>query len=111
MVLERDLAAAEGARNFLAERVGRSRSTIVGGWDPVTGEVVAACADQLGCGEDAVVRALGLPNWLVQFTEAVRVRPGKLLKVPVCVRCQSRYLQSQFPPGTTYSPGGLWSAP
>lgn len=49
---------------------------------------------------------LGIPQEEVGFTEAVRPRTGE--QVPVCIRCQEKYDQSQFPLGTDYEPGGRW---
>lgn len=42
----------------------------------------------------------------IQFTEAIRPRTGK--QVPVCIKCQEKYGQNQFPEGTLFDPLGRW---
>jgi RHS repeat-associated protein len=95
------LAQARLARDDLAGQVGAGKATVTGGYDPVTGRVVAGMnSNPIGCAEDDVVRQLAIPREDVRFTEAIRPRNGE--QVPVCIRCQGQYGADQFPPGTRF---------
>lgn len=101
-------SAAVAARDAKAAEVGRARATVVGGYDPETGEVVAGCSSNpVGCAEDDVTRQLGGDPSVPRFTQAVRPRTGE--PIPVCARCQGTYVPGQFPPGTLFTPGGPWT--
>jgi hypothetical protein len=103
------LESAREARDELAGQVGRQKATVTGGYDPMTGRVVAGCSSNpVGCAEDDVVRQLGIDPHEVRFTEATRPRTGA--EVPVCRNCQEKFDRSQFPPGTRGQSGGRWDS-
>lgn len=98
------------ARNKLLDEVSRlgvgSRpETVIGGYNTVTGQVIARACGRGPCAEDYLVEALGGDKSVVKFTRALRVREwraGKVSEQPVCLRCQGKYEHDQFPRGTDF---------
>ncbi|MEV4603493.1 RHS repeat-associated core domain-containing protein [Amycolatopsis sp. NPDC049253] len=101
------LQEARAARDGRAAEVGASKATVTGGYDPATGRVVSGCnRNPTGCAEQDVERQLGIDPKDVRFTEALRPRTGR--EVRICWSCQARYDRSQFPDGVGYDPDGPW---
>lgn len=101
------LSAARLARDAKAAEVGRAKAAVSGGYSR-DGRVVAGCSSNpLGCAEDDVARQLGGDPRTIKFSETTRPRTGD--QVPICPRCQGKYDQSQFPPGTKFDPRGPWA--
>ena len=85
----------------------RKVTTVVGGVDVRTGEVMVGIKDSSSygrlavCAEDIVYRGLGgNQNANIIMTSAIRPRTGQV--IPVCVRCQTKYTYSQFIGGTMF---------
>jgi hypothetical protein len=79
-------------------------AVVTAGVNTETGQVATGCSGGGMCGEQRVVEALGGDPSKVQFTEAVRPRPGgaPFNEVPVCTNCEARYGRDAFPPGTQF---------
>jgi RHS repeat-associated protein len=103
------LKQAEELRDAAANELKRKHAAYAGGYKD--GKVVSGCSSNpIGCAEDDIARQLGSD---AKMTGAKGWRERKKVMeykdIPVCVRCQSKYKQSQFPPGTKFDPGGAWS--
>ena len=89
-------------------------TTVVSGVNKTTGQVRTALklAGRDGpemCAEDLAVKKLGGNGAQVEMTSAVGHRGSKgMVKVPVCERCQSKYLMEQFEKGIEGRPTGPW---
>jgi hypothetical protein len=104
------MVQAQTARDQLAAQVGRSRATVVGGYNVETGEVGAATSGGGLCAEANLCAQLGGNASSIRFTQAVRYRPDGNIPVPVCLRCQLAYSPDQFEYGTQFQPG-VWVPP
>jgi hypothetical protein len=100
------LDQATVARDQLAAVLKEQRSppaAVTAGYNTETGAVAAAFSRDRQCCEEHVVALLGGDPSKVRFTKATRPRTGE--EVPICLRCQEKYIASQFPPGTKFSAG------
>ena len=79
-------------------------AAVTGGVNIETGEVAGGYSTAGGCAEDMVVARLGGDASKIRFSEAVRPRTGQ--QQPVCIRCQGKYIQSQFPEGVIFDSVG-----
>lgn len=112
--MDKNLAKAFAARDSEVARIqSLSKSqqskitTVVGGVDLRTGEVVVGVKDsgiyrgQATCAEDIVYRELGGNTGSnIIMTPAIKPRTGEV--IPVCPRCQISYPENQFTNGTTF---------
>ncbi len=103
------LTTAEMARDALAAAKGRKFATYAGGY--LSGKVVSgASSNPSGCAEDDVERQLpganktGAKGWRRDPT----TRELVLTDIEVCLPCQEKYPESQFPPNVPAAPGGAW---
>jgi hypothetical protein len=88
----------------LSKNQQKAVSAVVGGINVETGATavgVKISGQNFGmCAEDLVVDALGGDPAKVLMSAAIRPRTNEL--VPVCLRCQTNYVSSQFAPGTLF---------
>ncbi|NUT52908.1 MAG: type IV secretion protein Rhs [Saccharothrix sp.] len=102
-------SAARTARNELGEARKGKHPAYSGAHDPETGRIYAGCSSNpTGCAEDDLARQIGKGPGAPVFTKAFGWRGKQWVEIPICVRCQSRYDQSQFPPDALFDPNGRW---
>jgi len=79
-------------------------AAIVGGVNTQSGQTgtgIKKSGEAYGkCAEDLCVEALGGKQADVLLSPAIRPRTNEVL--PVCKRCQTKYVKDQFPPGTPF---------
>lgn len=108
--IEVDINIARPIRDAKVRELRKKRPAAVSAGFGKDGKIVTGCSSNpVGCAEDDVARQIGGNPKDITFTEAWR--PSKDPEVPICVRCQTKYDQSQFPPGTKWDRGRRWDEP